>query len=213
MPTINSWNSNVPVEISKGGTNANTMSTTDGVCYFDGTSIVTTAVGTATHVLTSNGVGNAPTFQVIPGVEIQSVTRQITSQEIKALHGTPITLISAPGANRIITITNAYAKFVYGGTNVFVAGAAQYVNLYYGVTTTSAITSASQIMSNSTIVGTVSKFSEVGPNLLNNQVVGVVDNVPIVLYNQNATEISGNAANDNYIMIEVFYVVSDTLVP
>lgn len=52
-----------PVAIAYGGTNATTMATTDGVVYFDGTSLVTTAVGTATQVLTSNGTGVAPTFQ------------------------------------------------------------------------------------------------------------------------------------------------------
>jgi hypothetical protein len=39
------------------------MATTDGVVYYDGTRLVTTAVGTATQVLTSNGAGVAPTFQ------------------------------------------------------------------------------------------------------------------------------------------------------
>lgn len=52
--------------IANGGTNANAMTNTYGVNYFDGTSVVTTAVGTATHVLTSNGAGVAPTFQAIP---------------------------------------------------------------------------------------------------------------------------------------------------
>lgn len=63
MPTINSINSNIPIEISKGGTNATTMATTDGVVYYDGTRLVTTGVGAATQVLTSNGPGLAPTFQ------------------------------------------------------------------------------------------------------------------------------------------------------
>jgi hypothetical protein len=43
------------------------MTTTDGVVYFDGTRLVTTAVGTATQVLTSNGAGVAPTFQAAGG--------------------------------------------------------------------------------------------------------------------------------------------------
>jgi len=51
------------VAIADGGTNSSSMTNTYGVNYFDGTSIVTTAVGTATHILTSNGVGVAPTFQ------------------------------------------------------------------------------------------------------------------------------------------------------
>ncbi len=56
-----------PIVIKEGGTNATSMTTTDGVVYFDGTSLVTTAVGTATHVLTSNGSGIAPTFQPAGG--------------------------------------------------------------------------------------------------------------------------------------------------
>ena len=53
----------VPVVIANGGTNATTFATTDGTVYFDGTRLVTTATGTAGQVLTSNGVGVAPTYQ------------------------------------------------------------------------------------------------------------------------------------------------------
>jgi hypothetical protein len=63
----------VPVSIANGGTNATSMATTDGVVYFDGTRLVTTAVGTATYVLTSNGAGNAPTFQTIPASGITTI--------------------------------------------------------------------------------------------------------------------------------------------
>lgn len=57
----------LPVSIANGGTNATSMATTDGVVYYDGTRLVTTAVGTATNVLTSNGAGVAPTFQAASG--------------------------------------------------------------------------------------------------------------------------------------------------
>ena len=53
----------IPVSIADGGTNATSMANTDGVVYYDGTRLVTTTVGTATYVLTSNGAGMAPTFQ------------------------------------------------------------------------------------------------------------------------------------------------------
>lgn len=56
-----------PASIGCGGTNATSMSTTDGVVYYDGTRLVTTAVGSATQVLTSNGAGVAPTFQAAGG--------------------------------------------------------------------------------------------------------------------------------------------------
>ncbi len=65
MVTINSIDSNIPIEISKGGTNTTSFANVDGVCYYDGTGISTTAVGTSGQVLTSNGAGIAPTFNGI----------------------------------------------------------------------------------------------------------------------------------------------------
>lgn len=43
MPTNNAWNSNIPVEISKGGTNATSMATSTGIVKYDGTSLVTSS--------------------------------------------------------------------------------------------------------------------------------------------------------------------------
>lgn len=96
MATINAINSNIPIELSKGGTNATSMATTFGVNYFDGTRIVTTAVGTATHVLTSNGVGLAPTFQVLPSSGITTLNGDSGS-------ATGATVTLAGTANQIVT--------------------------------------------------------------------------------------------------------------
>ena len=53
--------------VAQGGTGAGTF-TANGVLVGNGTSAVTaTAVGTSGHVLTSNGSGNAPTFQAAGG--------------------------------------------------------------------------------------------------------------------------------------------------
>lgn len=62
-----------PVSIANGGTNATSMTNTDGVVYYDGTRLVTTAVGSATQVLTSNGAGVAPTFQPAAGGGVSSL--------------------------------------------------------------------------------------------------------------------------------------------
>ena len=59
-----------PVSIANGGTNATSMTNIDGVVYYDGTRLVTTAVGTAGQILTSNGVGVAPTYQTASGTSI-----------------------------------------------------------------------------------------------------------------------------------------------
>lgn len=53
--------------VAGGGTGASTL-TANGILFGNGTSAVgVTTVGTATHVLTSNGSGNAPTFQAAAG--------------------------------------------------------------------------------------------------------------------------------------------------
>jgi len=43
MPTNNSWNSNIPVQISLGGTNATSMATSTGIVKYDGTNLVTSS--------------------------------------------------------------------------------------------------------------------------------------------------------------------------
>lgn len=43
MVTINAIDSNIPIELSKGGTNATTMATNSGIIKFDGTSLVTSS--------------------------------------------------------------------------------------------------------------------------------------------------------------------------
>ena len=57
---------NAPLPIAYGGTNATSMTNTDGVVYFDGTLLNTTTVGTSGQVLTSQGAGMPPTFQSMP---------------------------------------------------------------------------------------------------------------------------------------------------
>ena len=87
---------NTPLGISSGGTNASSMANTYGVNYFDGTSIVTTAVGTATHVLTSNGPGVAPTFQAVAAGGVSSVTG--TANQVTCSPTTGAVTVSLPSA-------------------------------------------------------------------------------------------------------------------
>lgn len=83
MTTNNSINSNIPIGIAKGGTNATSMATSYGVAYFDGSKIVTVAsVGTSSQALTSTGVASAPTFQAFSpsgGVTTSSVGGYLAS--------------------------------------------------------------------------------------------------------------------------------------
>lgn len=138
-------------------------------------------------------------------IPIETITITLTSSQIKNLNATPITIIPAQGAGKVITLVSAIGKFNYGGSNVFVAGAAQSVNMYYG--TTNAATGG--FISNGQITSSATNYTiYYTPVNLQNIPVANVENVAINAYNFVATEISGNAANDNTITITVKYFVA-----
>ncbi|MCL5875790.1 MAG: tail fiber domain-containing protein [Candidatus Dependentiae bacterium] len=67
-------NLTIPVSIANGGTNATSMTNTNGTVYYDGTRLVTTTTGSLGQVLTSNGAA-APTYQSLSAIgAVTSVT-------------------------------------------------------------------------------------------------------------------------------------------
>ena len=106
----------VPVAIANGGTNATSMTTTDGVVYYDGTRLVTTTVGTAGQFLTSNGAGVAPTFQTAGGATI-TITGDsggaLTSGSFTFTGGTTGLTFAGAGTTETLTGTLVVAN---GGT-------------------------------------------------------------------------------------------------
>lgn len=79
--------------ISRGGTNATSMTTTDGVVYFDGTKLATTSAGTSGQVLTSGGAGVAPSYASLPST-VTSIAG--TTNQISASSSTGSVTLSAP---------------------------------------------------------------------------------------------------------------------
>ena len=139
----------------------------------------------------------------------QTASHTLTNSEIKNLHGTPIQLIAAPGPGLGIMIFGGAVKLNYGGNNAFTAAASQTINIYYNNNTTECW-GVSTFISNGFITGTANAFYL--PTLVPNtttthNVTGVLDNVNVALYNSVATEISGNAANDNTIDVYVIYTI------
>lgn len=79
--TQNAWNSNIPVEISKGGTNATSMSTSSGIVKYDGTSLVTS---TTALIDASNRYTNTsqPAFLAYVNTTITDVTGDGTTYTV-----------------------------------------------------------------------------------------------------------------------------------
>lgn len=161
-------------------------------------------VGTSGQVLTSNGAGALPTFQAGSGGGILTTTVAVSSTEIKSLVATPKTLIAAQGSGKLVNVINIAMKMTYGGSNVFVAAAAQTLQLRYidGSGTFLGI-----VFSNAAIVASANRTAFGGLGIFNGIASTLVENAAIVLTNSTATEISGNAANDNTFNVELTYQV------
>lgn len=104
----------VPVSIANGGTNATSMTNSNGVVYFDGTRLVTTTVGTTGQILTSQGVGMPPHFAANTASSTFNADSgsATPSAGVITMHGTGDITTTATGS----TVT-----FVGSGTTAFIA--------------------------------------------------------------------------------------------
>ena len=182
-----------------------TAGTNGTILQSDGTNIVNTTAtypstaGTSGNVMVSDGTNWVSTTPIIYQ---KSIT--LTSAQIKALHGTPIEIIPAPGAGKIISICNCMTRMVYGGTNVFVAAAGQRIALYYNNNTTV----ISDIVTNASLIASADRYGLMIQSLpAGSAASGIYDNVNVAAYNVFSTEITGNAAGDNTINIQITYVI------
>lgn len=160
--------------------------------------------GTSGNVLTSDGTNWISS--AAPGGGILLATGTVTSAQIKAAHASPVQLIPAPGAGQTIYVVASILKYNYAGSNVFVAAAGQLMALYYSTTTLINNTTIAEVsIGNAALVGTTTNVVSMGRS--NISASTAVVNVPVNLYNVSATEISGNAANDNTITYSLLYYI------
>jgi len=158
------------------------------------------AAGTSGNVLTSDGT-NWTSAAPAAGSAILQVTGTLTNSQIKALHATPITLIAAPGAGKVIVILQATAVMNYGGTNIFTDGGSAGVILSYSNTTN---TAAATFMPTGQLVAASSRMN-VASGAISSSLYSSNTNLAVVAYNSSVTEISGNAANNNTISYSILY--------
>lgn len=109
-----------PIPIASGGTNNTAALNNYGVAYYDSSKITTTAVGSSGQVLTSNGAGNAPTFQSLPGSgTVTSVAMTVPS--FLSVANSPIT-----GSGSLdITLSGTALPVANGGTGATTAADAR----------------------------------------------------------------------------------------
>lgn len=137
-------------------------------------------------------------------IEILRSKRVLTSSEVKNLIATPIELIPAPGAGKVIVVVNGSGKLTYGGSEPFIIDTNYYLYLNYNsgkqITGPAAIGNILIATENSfstfiTLVafGSSSQFED--------NSVKITTNSPV--------EISGNTSNNNTVTIDcIYYIVT-----
>lgn len=157
--------------------------------------------GTSGNVLTSDGTNW--TSATAPGAGILTTTITLTNAQVKALHGTPVQIIAAPGAGNMIRVISATGKLIYGGTNAFTAGGAASI----AIVNSDLLALVCTVCANGLLILTTSSYDLPLLNSLVSRSVASTENLALMAYNPSATEIAGNAANNNTIAINVVYKI------
>lgn len=128
----------------------------------------------------------------------------LTSTQVKALRATPQTLVAAPGAGATIKFMGAVLKLDYGGSNAFTESAD---NLAIKYTNGSGVAVSGTIESTNFIDATADTYTNAEP--ASDAIVAATgaENQALVLHNTGDGEIAGNAADDNTLVVRVYYVV------
>jgi len=164
---------------------------------------------TAGFVLTSNGTNTKPTFQAASSGsgEILSAKVTLTSAQIKSLLATPIELIAAPGADKVIMPISVYYYFVYGGTDAFTNGqiiapltnnAGTTTNIVEFTFPAASVIATTSAFQSSSLRSSATVLTTAPTNMINRNVI---------IKNTGATEITGNAANNNTLEVAMTYYV------
>lgn len=163
----------------------------------------TITAGTGITVANGDGVSGNPTISVTNSGNIQVATVQLTAAQIKDLHNTPITIVSAPGIGNV-TIVHQWAMKMNVGSEVFTGGSN--LSLYYTDKNTqnigreildSVVQAAADTWGQATL--------ETSPEFLNSD----AENAAVVIQPV-STAFAGNASNDGTLDVWVWY---STLTP
>lgn len=125
-----------------------------------------------------------------------------TSAQVKALRGTPGTLVAAPGAGKAIVVDSVTLQLNYGGTNAFTESTDNLVVQYgdSGTDITASIETTGFIDQTS---DQLAVYYPADIATMATATAGV--NEEVQLFNTGDGEIGGNAAGDNTLNVTVAY--------
>lgn len=129
----------------------------------------------------------------------------LTSAQIKSLHANPVTIVPPLGPNQLPLPVVVTGQLNYGGNNAFTNTGGGQINLIYekGIVQSTALFVA---MSSSQMTATINELAiSAKSNLF---VAASAIGSGLALVNSSGTEFGGNAANDNTIDVNVWYIIS-----
>lgn len=160
-----------------------------------------TIAGTANQIATS-GSGSTLTLSIDEALPL-TATVTLTATEVKALATTPIELVAAPGAGKAIKFMGSSLKLVYGGSNVFAESGD---NLGIKYTNASGVQVSGTVESTGFIDQSASTYTNAEPATDAIVAASAAENAALVLDNL-GSNITGNAADDNTLVISTLYRV------
>lgn len=138
----------------------------------------------------------------ILGISQASIT--LTSAQVKALKTTPQVIVPAPGVGQFIIPIQAEAQLNYAGSNPFTNPAFGQLEIRYKhgapvSRTVFEVLSSTQMTATSNQIG-----MGISNNINSNS--SQMTNAELVVFNSSGTDFGGNAAGDNTIDVNVWYM-------
>jgi hypothetical protein len=127
----------------------------------------------------------------------------MTSAQVLLLATTPIELVAAPGASKVLKFMGAVLKLDYGGTNAFTESAD---NLTVKYVNASGAAASQAIECTGFIDGTADTYTTAEPKIDAIVAASAMENKALVMDNINAN-FAGNAGDDNALVVRTFYQV------
>jgi hypothetical protein len=159
----------------------------------------------------NTGTMASPVWTPVAGAGVgnmQFAVLDMTNAQVKNCRATPVTIVAAPGVGKTVVPIDVVGYLKYGGTNAFTAAVGDNMSIKRKDGTGAILASG---MIQAMLQNTGSAMSEwVWPTTSTNELKAVVDNMPLVVHNQTAAEIAGNAAADNLVRIVVAYQILAT---
>lgn len=137
----------------------------------------------------------------LPESQMATATVSMTATEVKALATTPIELVAAPGAGKVVQFMGASLKLVYGGSNAFTEAGD---NLGIKYTDASGVQVCTTIECTGFIDQTASTYTNAVPSADAIVAATGAENQALVLDNL-GSNFAGNAADDNTLEVSVAY--------